>query len=218
MHRVMEVYRRLLDHFGPQHWWPADTPFEVMVGAILTQQTAWKNVERAIENLKESGLLELHALALADVDEIASLIAPCGFYNTKPLRLKMMASHIRDNYGDIDSFLERSGEELREELLRLNGVGPETADSILCYASDKLYFVVDAYTKRIGHRLGLFDSKEYEKIRLYFERIIPKDLKTYREFHALMVELGKTYCRRRPVCDPCPLRDICEHARRSNGD
>ncbi|MFQ5910746.1 MAG: endonuclease III domain-containing protein [Thermoplasmata archaeon] len=218
MHRLMEVYQRLLGHFGPQGWWPAETPFEVIVGALLTQQTAWRNVERAIENLKGAGLMDAHALARADLDDIAETIAPCGFYRTKPLRLKRMASYIYDNYGDVESFLERPAAELREELLSLDGIGPETADSILCYASDKLIFVVDAYTKRIGRRLGLFDSEKYDDVRFHFQRIVPKDLKTYREFHALMVQLGKNYCRGSPMCGPCPLGDMCEHARESDGD
>lgn len=218
MHRLMEVYDRLLDDFGPQGWWPAETAFEVIVGAILTQQTAWKNVERSIENLKGAGLMDVEALAQADVGKIASLTAPCGFPRTKPLRLKGMASYISENYGDVDSFLAKPGESLREELLALDGVGPETADSILCYASDKLYFVVDAYTRRIGNRSGLFDLEEYDEIQFHFQRIIPKDLKTYREFHALMVQLGKNHCRRKPRCASCPLGDMCEHARRSHGD
>lgn len=215
--QVMEVYDRLLEHFGPQNWWPAETPFEVIVGAILTQQTAWKNVEKAIENLKNAGLMDLRALARATVEEIAPHIAPCGFYRTKPLRLLRMACYIRDNHGDVESLLKRPSEELREELLSLKGIGPETADSILCYASDKLYFVVDAYTKRIGQRLGIFDYERYEDIQSHFQRILPKDLKTFREFHALMVALGKTHCRRKPRCHQCPLNDICEYARRSDG-
>ncbi|MFQ6128114.1 MAG: endonuclease III domain-containing protein [Thermoplasmata archaeon] len=212
----MEVYRRLLDHFGPQEWWPAETPFEVVVGAILTQQTAWRNVEKAIENLKEAGLMDLRALADADLDEIASLTAPCGFHKTKPLRLKRMASYICDEYGRLDTFFGRPAKLLRDELLGLYGIGPETADSILCYASDKLFFVVDAYTRRIGQRLGMFDYEKYDEIQAYFHEILPKDLNVYREFHALMVELGKNYCKRKPRCCPCPLKNMCEHARRSN--
>jgi endonuclease-3 related protein len=218
MDRLMEVYDRLSEDLGPQDWWPADTAFEVIVGAILTQQTAWANVVTAIENLKRAGLLSADALARADTRDIASLTAPCGFHRTKPVRLKRIASYISENYGDVDSFLSKPVEPLREELLTLDGVGPETADSILCYASDKLSFVVDAYTRRIGTRLGLFDLERYDDIKFHFERIIPKDLKTYREFHALMVELGKNHCRGKPRCASCPLRDMCEHARRSDGD
>jgi endonuclease-3 related protein len=218
MHRLMEIYDRLLEDLGPQDWWPADTAFEVIVGAILTQQTAWTNVEKSIENLKRADLLSPEAIAHADLGKVVSLTASCGFHRTKPVWLKRMASYIDEAYGDVDSFLSKPAESLREELLSLDGVGPETADSILCYASDKLSFVVDAYTRRIGRRLGLFDLEEYDDIKFYFERIIPKDLKTYQEFHALMVELGKQYCRGKPRCASCPLIGMCEHARRSDGD
>lgn len=211
---MTEVYDRLLEHFGPQHWWPAESRLEVIIGAILTQQTAWKKVEEAIGNMKAAGLMDLEALADADRSAVAASTAPCGFYRTKPLRLKGMAAYIRDYYGDVGAFLAKE-EGLRDELLSLDGIGPETADSILCYAGDRLHFVVDAYTRRIGRRMGFLSTNNYDDVQAEFHKTLPQDIQIYKEFHALLVKLGKTYCRSSPLCGDCPLTDVCEG---SNGD
>ncbi len=222
----MEAYALLFRRFGERHWWPADTPFEVVVGAILTQQTAWTNVERAICNLKARNLVELEPLANANEHEIVELIRPAGYYNQKTKRLLGVAKHILDAHGSLERMLNRPTEEVRAELLELNGIGPETADSILCYAGKHLKFVVDAYTYRLCDRLPILDIgicknhnwQRYHKVQDFFENRLPKDLAIYREYHALIVECAKRYCKSKPDCskitndriDKCPLARICK--------
>lgn len=204
---LLTVYERLMDHFGPQGWWPAETPFEVIVGAILTQQTAWANVEKAIQNLRREGLLEVNALAAASIRRIEQCVRCTGFYRQKAAKLVGMSSYLVEKWdGDLDEFFAQPLEEGRDELLALKGIGFETADSILLYAGGKLIFPVDAYTSRMCECLGV-EAKGYEELRAYFEVRLPMDVELYKEFHALIVELGKNYCRKRnPNCAECPLR------------
>ena len=209
------VYERLLARFGPQRWWPAETRFEVIVGALLMAQTAWPRVAEAIGNLRRAEALDPRMLAAMPLDRLRALVRPAGLHRTKPRRLRSFCRHlVRVSGGDVDRFLDRPPDVLRRELLALDGVGPETADSILLYAGDAATFVVDAYTVRIGRRLGLFATDRYEGVKAYFESRVPPDLATYREYHALLVALGKDVCRPVPRCDACPLRGGCAHAER----
>ena len=207
----LEAFNRLLSAFGPQGWWPAETPFEVMVGAVLTQHTAWTNVERAIANLKASGNFEPKALLQMPDGELAALIRPAGFYRVKARRLKAFLAYFVSQYsGDVEKMRAMPVSVLRPELLGVNGVGPETADCILLYALEKPSFVVDAYTRRIFSRLGLVDSGvEYHELRARFVCALPEDRMLYNEYHALIVTLGKEICRPKPRCDRCPLERMC---------
>jgi endonuclease-3 related protein len=207
---LTQAYRRLLKHFGPQYWWPASTRFEIIVGAILTQQTTWKNVEKAIKNLKRNKLLAIHPLSKINIRRLEKLLWPAGYWRQKAGRLKGVSKYIHRNYGNkLSRLFGKPILSLREELLSLKGLGPETADSIILYAADKPIFVIDAYTRRIIHRLGITDLDEYESLRVYFEERLPKDTKLYQEFHALIVALGKNYCKTKPLCGACPLRKEC---------
>lgn len=211
----MEVYGRLLAHHGPQHWWPARTAFEVIVGALLMQQTAWANAERAIANLREEGLLDVHALATASVPAIRRRVRVAGLYRTKPHRLKAFCRHLVERSGgDLVRYFDRPVDRVRGDLLSQEGVGPETADSILLYAGRHPVFVVDAYTVRIGTRVGLFRTSEYGAVQRHFETRVPRDVPTYQEYHALLVQHAKSLCRPRPRCAECPLRSICAFGRR----
>ncbi len=207
---LIQIYKRLLNHFGKQYWWPADTPFEVIVGAILTQQTTWKNVEKAIDNLKENNLLSISSLARVNIRCLEKIIRPAGYFHQKAERLKGACKYIYKNYGeDLGKLFSKSVLKLREELLSLKGLGPETVDSIILYAAQKPIFVIDAYTKRMAHRLGITHLDKYEDLRKYFEEHLPNGLELYQEFHALIVELGKNYCKTKPHCQPCPLNKMC---------
>lgn len=208
---LRHVYQRLLDHFGRQGWWPAETPFEVVIGAILTQQTNWRNAARAIENLKRRGLLEPRRLAEARVEEVEELVRVAGFYKEKARRIVEASRRIVEECGgDLQRLFEgRSTEELREMLLSWRGIGEETADDILLYAAGRLSFPVDKYTMRMIERLGL-EERGYAEIKALFEESMPRDLEVYKEYHALIDALGKTYCRAKPRCDGCPLRDLCK--------
>jgi len=201
-----KIYNKLLKHFGRQAWWPADSPFEVIVGAILTQNTNWRNVEKAILNLKAARVLRPAPLLKVSNAKLERLIRPSGFYKQKAKRLK---GFIKEYHGKSVPRL-RSGQGMsREELLAIKGIGPETADSILLYAFEEPTFVVDAYTRRIGQRVGLFDFDDYHEIKDYFEKNLPKNLEMYKEYHALLVELAKTYCRTKPQCRKCPINKLC---------
>lgn len=214
MDRAREVYRRLLDHHGPQHWWPAKTDFEIIVGALLMQQTTWANVERAIADLRDGGLLDVHALAAASVPAIRRHVRVAGLYRTKPARLKAFCRHLVDRAdGDLKAYFDRPKEEVRRDLLAQEGIGPETADSILLYAGRHPAFVVDAYTVRIGRRVGLFASTDYDSVQAFFETHLPRDVPTYREYHALLVQHAKAFCRPRPKCGACPLKSLCAFGR-----
>ena len=202
------IYDTLFEKIGPRHWWPGETPFEVMVGAILTQNTAWANVEKAIANLKAAGLLDPGALYEVDVRRLAELIRSSGYYNQKALKLKRFVAFFVEQYGaSVERMKAEPTAELREKLLQINGIGPETADSILLYALEKPVFVVDAYTRRIFSRHGWVEPTiEYEDLRRFFEEALPEDVQLFNEYHALLVYVGHHWCRRAPRCDTCPLQ------------
>ncbi|MGC9099092.1 MAG: endonuclease III domain-containing protein [Candidatus Micrarchaeia archaeon] len=209
---LSELYSRLRENFGFLNWWPGETKEEIVVGAVLTQNTAWKNVEKAIKNLKEKNVVSIDRLAGIDLSELESLIRPAGFYRQKAKRLKGLALYIKES-GGLEKFFQKDEEELRKELLSLNGIGKETADSIILYAAEKPTFVVDAYTRRIMHRIyGIDEEIEYNDLKKYFEKRLEKDLELYKDFHAQFVELGKRFCRKVPRCKECPLRDYCQYA------
>lgn len=205
-----EVLETLLQKLGPQKWWPADSPFEVMVGAMLVQNTAWKNVERAIDNLREAALLDPHRLAAVGDGQLEELIRPAGYYRIKAKRLRNLVRFFVERYdGSIDAMREVPTDVLREELLAISGVGPETADSILNYALDMPALVVDAYTHRIWTRHGWIDADvDYHMLQEEVARGIPADPATYNELHALIVNVGHHWCKRTPKCEECPLRDL----------
>jgi endonuclease-3 related protein len=206
--KLMALYRALYRSYGPQHWWPGDTPFEVMAGAVLTQNTAWSNVEKAIANLKWQRLLTPSRLNSVPSKRLASLIRPCGYFNIKTRRLKNLLVLIRSHYqGSLKRMFADDPAVLRASLLGVNGIGPETADSILLYAAGKPFFVVDTYTKRILDRHGLISNNaDYHKVQRLFMENLPKDARLYNEFHALIVKVGKERCRKRkPLCSGCPL-------------
>ncbi len=206
---LLEIYGRLYGHFGPRHWWPADTPFEVIVGAILTQNASWKNAEKAIANLKRENMLSPKALDRIRERRLASIIRPSGFYNVKSKRLKNFVGFLFSRYNSTKEMLSRPSGALRKELLEVKGLGPETVDSILLYAAGKPVFVVDAYTKRIFSRHGLIDEDiGYEGLQRLFTDNLPRRVRLFNEYHALIVETGKDFCRRKPLCGKCPLRKI----------
>jgi endonuclease-3 related protein len=210
---LLSVYERLFAHFGPRHWWPADSPYEVIVGAILTQSAAWTNVEKAIKRLKEEDLISQDALLSVSEKKLASVIRSAGYHNAKARKLKAFATFIQGkHHGQLSSLFSLPVPALRIELLSLWGVGPETADSIILYAANKPSFVVDAYTRRIFSRLGVVDEKiSYDDLKAFFERNLPRDVRLYNEYHALIVELGKNYCRKKPKCDMCPIKKMCAY-------
>jgi endonuclease III related protein len=210
MKSIKAIYQALYKAFGPQHWWPGDTPFEIMVGAVLTQNTNWGNVEQAIVQLKREGLLSIEAMHDVPVDRLAKAITPAGYFNVKARRLKNLVRFLVERYGgDIRRMRKESLAELRRELLEVNGVGPETADSILLYALDKPVFVVDAYTRRFLRRHNLIkDKADYHDIQKMFMDVLPPDAGVYNEYHALIVRLGKDVCRPSARCGQCPLNRI----------
>ena len=208
---LLDICHRLMARYGPQHWWPAEEPFEVIVGAILTQSAAWLNVEKAIANLKAVKTLSPEALRRLSVSEIAALIHPCGYYNAKALKLKSLASWLGEYYDDNLNklFIGDSGH-LRQQLLSVHGIGQETADSIILYAAHKPVFVIDAYTRRIINRVGLApDSNSYTVYQALFMDNLPGDAGLFNEYHALLVCLAKDACCSRPLCRQCCLSSIC---------
>lgn len=204
---LVTVFEKLLEFYGPQNWWPGESPLEIMVGAVLTQNTSWKNVEKAITNLKEESLLNLQRLHQTNVEELAEVIRPSGYYRLKAKRLANLVDHVMTKYdGDLEWMFSHDLETLREELLGINGIGPETADSILLYAGNKPTFVVDAYTARILKRHGWIDwEADYHQIQEHFVGTVPPEVEHYNEFHALIVRAGNQFCRKTPKCEGCPL-------------
>lgn len=213
------IFQRLLEHYGPRDWWPADSPFEVCVGAILTQNTNWGNVEKAIANLKAADRLTPSAIASLPPQELAALIRPAGYFNVKARRLQSFCSFVLEAaHGDLARLFAQDWQQLRQWLLAVNGIGPETADSILLYAANQPSFVVDAYTRRIFSRLGLVDEAiAYEPLRSFCMQQLPPDRQLYNELHALIVEHGKQHCRPRPRCEGCCLAAQCHYRLRHNG-
>lgn len=217
--RLRGIFDRLVAHFGPLHWWPADSPFEVVIGAILTQNTAWRNVELAIANLKDAKALSPDALRALGTGDLERLIRPAGFFRQKAERLKLFVDHLFCRHGgDLPALLSGSLKEVRRELLSLKGVGPETADSILLYAGGYPSFVVDAYTLRLFTRLELLNGNEgYEAVRALFMTHLPHEADLFNEYHALIVEECKTFCRKRlPLCSACPLQPVCPFGLKSD--
>lgn len=206
--KVFKIYQILYNHYGKQNWWPADSDFEIMIGAVLTQNTAWRNVEKAINNLKEKKLLNPQKLATLSISKLSQLVRSSGFYRIKAKRLKSLLNFLTKKYsGDIEKLKRKKISILRLELLQVYGIGEETADSILLYAIGKPVFVVDAYTKRIFSRHHYFDKKtSYSKIQEFFAGNLPKSLKIYQEYHALLVRLAKDYCRSKANCQGCPIK------------
>jgi len=205
---LLDIYNKLYRHFGPRRWWPADTDFEIIIGAILTQNTSWSNVEKAITNLKRAGLLTPRKLQSVSVRTLARLIKPSGYYNIKVKRLKSFLDFLFKEYnGSLKRMFSCDWRVLREKLLSVNGIGPETADSILLYAGNKPVFVIDAYTKRIFSRHNFVDSGvKYEQLQKIFMENLPHQAGLFNEYHALIVELGKNICRTKPRCQICPIR------------
>jgi endonuclease-3 related protein len=204
---LLAIYDALERHFGDLNWWPAEAPFEVIVGAILTQNTNWKNVEAAIQNLKKERCLVPEKLYRARVERIAALIRSSGYYRVKARRLKKFLEFLFDEYrGYVESMFGEDWRTLRKKLLTIHGIGEETADSILLYAGHKPVFVVDQYTRRIFTRHGLIDGKEnYAEIQRFIMDRLPVDVTLYNQYHALLVNTGKQFCKKEPKCTPCPL-------------
>ena len=210
--RVLQnIYRQLMNSYGPQHWWPAEESFEVMVGAILTQSTAWRNAEKAIVSLKAANALSSQALRRFNLPDLANLIHPCGYYNAKALKLKSLAHWLGEYYeDDLNKLFANSTNQLRQQLLSIHGIGQETADSIILYAANKPIFVVDAYTRRIVNRVGLAPTdNSYTTYQSLFLDNLPADVGLFNEYHALLVCLGKNICHNHPLCKQCYLCSIC---------
>lgn len=208
--QLTEIYQMLLDRFGPQHWWPGETQFEIITGAILTQNTNWTNVEKAIDNLKSAGLLTPEKLYHLDVSNLAKIIKPAGYYNIKARRLKNFINWLFQNYdGRLDNLENLDTDRLRAELLTVTGIGRETADSILLYAFNREIFVIDAYTARVAVRHGLIEPQaEYEQLRDLFQSNLPQDSQLFNEYHALLVKVGKEFCKPKAKCPGCPLQNL----------
>lgn len=207
------VYKRLRSRFGFLDWWPGDTKLEIFVGAILTQQTSWKNVELAIANLKRADCLDFYKLSKISTRKLESLLRPSGFYKQKATRISSICKRIRKDYGSMDNLFKLEKDELRKTLLSYNGIGNETADSIMLYAAEKPSFVIDAYTRRAMHRMDprINEDMGYEDLQRYFESRVEKKLILYKDMHAQFVELGKRYCKAKPACSGCPLGDLCKY-------
>lgn len=208
---IQQYFAALTEALGPQNWWPARTPFEVIVGAILTQNTAWTNVEKAIANLRRERLLSPRALERVPQAHLAQLIRSSGYFRQKAKKLKAFVRFLRNEYsGSLLRMFRTPTAELRNKLLAVHGIGPETADSILLYAGRQAVFVVDSYTKRVLHRHKLAGEKpDYETVRALFENNLPRDAQLYNEYHALLVTVGKNWCRtKKPLCEECPLQKL----------
>lgn len=210
--KLLLVFKRLLEHFGPRYWWPAETPFEVVLGAILTQSVAWRNVEMAIENLKRLDLMAPERILSCPREVLEEAIRPTRYYRQKAERLRDFCRVLCQEFGeDLSAMFELEEEALRQKLLAVKGIGPETADSIILYAANKPVFVVDAYTKRVFSRLGfLAESLTYREVQEFFTANLPLDLYLFNEYHALIDALGQNIClATNPKCGDCPLKDMC---------
>ncbi|WP_424605429.1 endonuclease III domain-containing protein [Calditerrivibrio nitroreducens] len=207
----MYIYNLLYNRYGDLGWWPAETPFEVAVGAILTQNTSWNNVELSIQNLKKKIDLNPEELLRLDIDELKLLIKPSGFYNQKAERLKIFSKFVSVEYSGDIKYLDRfKTSDARNILLSLKGIGKETADSILLYACEHPIFVIDKYTMRMFNRVGVGWPEKYDIFQKNIMKLLPHDLNIYRHYHALIVENSKNYCRSKPICEGCPIAKICK--------
>ena len=208
--RLNEIYDLLLEAYGPQKWWPAESPLEVMVGAVLTQNTNWQGVEKAIANLKGRNLLNPDKLQALATEDLAGLIKPAGYFNLKARRLKNLIEYVTETYGgDLETMEQVDTRQLRKELLEVNGVGPETADSILLYALQRPVFVVDTYTYRVMNRHGLIGEEvSYDELQRLFTQHLPLDKTLFNQYHALLVRVGKLHCQPKPRCQGCPLEPL----------
>jgi len=234
MNKIKKIYKTLLDNFGFQGWWPLTTggfhpkhhsggpktqhnKFEIIIGAILTQNTNWKNVEKALYNLNKNNLINLEKISKIKKEKLALLIKPSGYYNQKAKTIKNFCNFLFKNYnGNLNLFFKNNLNKLRDELLTIKGIGPETADSIILYAAEKPTFVIDAYTKRIYSRLFNIKKLDYDELKNIFENNL-KDRKIFNEYHALLVELGKNYCKNKnPLCVECPLYKMCNFNKKTN--
>lgn len=214
--RLWQVFQRLHRHFGPRGWWPARTPFEVVVGAILTQAVAWRNVEQAIANLEAAGLLSPEELWASPDEELYLLLRPTRYFRAKTAKLKAFLEVLHQEYGlELERLLAEETTVLRGRLLRIPGLGPETADAIVLYAAGKPSFVVDEYTRRVFHRLGETPERiSYDRLQSYFTVVLPVNVPFWNEFHALIDGLGHGICRAEPRCEKCPLAEICHTAQK----
>jgi endonuclease-3 related protein len=210
---LLEIYQRLYRAYGAQGWWPGDGAFDVVVGAILTQAAAWTNVERAIDGMKQAGCWSMRAIHEVPVEELASIIRSSGYFNAKARKLKAFAKHLDEGYaGDLSALLGQELGPLREELLSIHGIGPETADDILVYAAEKPSFIIDSYTRRIVQRVGLFSQNSKAGYRIYqefFHKNLSRDVSLFNEYHALLDHHAKVTCAKVPLCSGCCLKDIC---------
>jgi endonuclease-3 related protein len=204
---LYEAYEQLFKTFGPQHWWPGESTFEIATGAILTQNTNWNNVEKALANLRESDALSVAAVHKLSAEELSELIRPAGYYRLKSKRLKNFAQLVAEEFdSEIDQLFALGRDDLREKLLAVNGIGPETADSIVLYAAEKPIFVIDAYTSRMLKRHGWIDYEaDYYAMQEYFHSSLESDVALFNEYHALIVQVGKQFCGKKPKCEECPL-------------
>ena len=207
---IQDIYQSLYKHYGDLHWWPADSPYEVMVGAILTQNTVWSNVEMAISNF-EGKLSPEYILSISE-EQLIDLIRPAGFFNQKSRYLVNVTEWFKQYQFDTEQVKQIPFDPLRKELLAIKGVGKETADSILLYAFGYPTFVIDAYTYRVCERYGVTDSKNYDSVKQLFEEAIEKDVDVYNAYHAMVVMNAKEFCRKKPKCDGCPLYAKCNYA------
>ncbi len=218
---LQNLFDRLYKYYGPQRWWPADSPFEVIVGAILTQNTNWHNVEQAIENLRSEDALDPTSIRSLSTSELEAMIRPSGFFRQKAVCLQRFTSLLFNDFaGDLQRLFSLPLTELREWLLKQNGIGPETADAIVLYAAEKPSFVVDVYTHRILERIGIETGRQqYEQTRALFMAALPNIPELFNEYHALMVRLAKEFCRKRtPLCRSCPLLSCCRYGQSTTGD
>lgn len=215
---LLKIYKIMYSTYGQQHWWPGETDFEVIVGAILTQNTNWTNVEKAINRLKEAELLTPEGIKDVEISELAELIRSSGYFNLKSKRLKSFISFLYDDFdGDLGKLFSMDLKTIRSKLLDVNGIGPETADSILLYAGGYPTFAIDTYTKRIFSRIGILrEEHTYHQIQDYFMENLESDIQLFNEYHALIVKHAKEYCRTKPICQSCPLLDLpCEFGGRN---
>lgn len=230
MHKLKEIYSKLYSDFGPQRWWPVTKEgeavpkyhknrnltekqkLEICFGAILTQNTSWKNVEKAIVNLNKNNLIDIEKILKIKNKRLAEIIRPSGYYNQKAKKIKNFCNFLAKRHRSLRKLFENSVSELRKELLSVNGIGPETADSIILYAAKKPVFVVDAYTKRILNRIG-YREMAYDELQRLFMESLPNSEKLFNEYHALLVELGKNTCKRNPLCNECPVSRHCNYCK-----